>query len=142
MKLAKNRLDKNDIEFFYDILYMCENDNELKGFSFNDRNLKCDILRKVSIKQATTINDNYKPNNNTIVFTQSYKKGRRMSQPASLLIRLRNAFAHTLIESDGNHYEFKDISSRNGCHLTMVGKVEKDLLKQLVNDLLENRKHH
>lgn len=142
MKLAKNRLDKNDIEFFYDILYMCENDNELKGFSFNDRNLKCDILRKVSIKQVTTINDNYKPENNTIVFAQSYKMGRRMSQPASLLIRLRNAFAHTLIESDGNHYEFKDISSRNGCHLTMVGKVEKDLLKQLVNDLLENRKHH
>lgn len=131
MRTGKNKykLEKEDLSFFYDILYRYEKEDKHNGYDYRlvDKKLKNKITLLHNQKSIST-----PKTKNTIL----YSGGPII--PA-LLRHVRNAFAHCNIRSTegGLTYSFYDEYQGN---CTMSGTMDKAIFHGLIKEIQKIRK--
>lgn len=130
--INKNTLSDKEICYFYKLLYKYEKEikNDSKGFDFKKINkfLKSNLI---DLDYKNPVVEHSKKNK--IIFAQ-YK-----SVCVCFIRHIRNAFAHGLIIKNKNIYTIIDCDKKQK-KLTMYGKINKELLPQLIEAMESTRK--
>ncbi len=136
MKNKETMKNNRDIQFFYNIVGLCETDKKLLGFGFNREKIK-PFREKIDINLVTKIAEDKEIKLNQIFFKISYRNS-RLSEPASLLVRIRNAFAHCQIiyNDKDKSYTMRDYNSKTP---TMAARVKRKLLIDFISAILSSR---
>ncbi len=129
-KRTKTRLDKEEMDFFYQILYQYENEENHKGY--NLRYLSKDLRSKINLKGKQT-NITAPKAKNTLYYSGS-------TVIADLLRHVRNAFAHCNIGSSKNSLTFTFYDEYQG-RCTMAGSMDKAIFYSLISEINKTRKN-
>ncbi len=143
MKNQKNNiLRDDDIDIFYSILCLCSLQPKLTGFSTREKWFS-NWKNKLFLNVTDNIDEKkcYAPN--TINYKTAYhhrakEKSYKTSTIGSLLVRLRNSFAHCNMKYSGNDFIIKDYNRNH--NITMYGIVNQELLRDFINATLKNRR--
>lgn len=128
------QLNTKELQFFYNILLLCEsNKGNPKGYDFGNKRLQKLLINK-NFKINHTKQVLEKAQNNEINFTNN-----KNAICTSLLVHLRNAFAHGHIEKDTetNSLHFQDFFN-NQCN--MDGRMSFKNLHLLIETILQTKK--
>ena len=128
-KRTKTHLEKEEMSFFYEILFLYENDDNHKGYDI--RFLSKELRSKIDLKGKRT-NITAPKAKNTLCYTGS-------TVIADLLRHVRNAFAHCNIGSSINSltFTFYDEYQRR---CTMAGSMDKAIFYSLIKEIKKTRK--
>lgn len=129
-KRSKTRLDPNEADFFYEILFQYENDVNHKGY--NIRYLSKELRSKIDLKGKQT-NITAPKTKNTLYYTGS-------TVIADLLRHVRNSFAHCNIGSTKDALTFTFYDEYQG-RCTMAGSMDKAIFYTLIKEINKTRKN-
>ena len=139
MNKAPN-LSKNEVQYFYYLLYILERVTKYKGFNISRTDAK--------VRNLVDLNPNYtdkesvpKPSNKNAI---NYRG--KSNHSRYLLKHIRNSFAHGLLESRGDDFYFLDIppGKENESNLeavaSMIGTVNKEVFYELIEAIFNTNK--
>lgn len=129
-----HNLSKDEIEFFYNLLYKYEHESHA---GFQDKEVEKLICSKVAL------DDKHKDSENiTIEKKNCLQFPYRKYRCRSILNHVRNAFAHGNIQSIENDSAFliQDYSDRNRTTCNMLGIINKKDFYELIYTMEKTRK--
>lgn len=128
-KRTKCHLEAPEANFFYEILFQFENEENHKGYDL--RYLSRELRSKINLKgKQTNITTPKAPN--TLYYNGS-------TVIADLLRHIRNAFAHCNIGSSKNSTSFSFYDEYQG-RCTMAGSMDKAIFYNLIKEIKKTRK--
>lgn len=125
-----------DLIYFSRFMLYCENEVRNNWYGFDIKNKQLQHFIKVvgiSLKKGGQVE-----NNNTICYKIICKNKKKLATCASILLHIRNAFAHGQLTRKGNIYVIMDKNGKG--ELTMHGRINADLLPQLIDSIKQTRK--